>query len=264
MLKKFCLLVLVAGVLLQSCTSAGTARRARVSVDDITPLEIIKKNNAYTERLRYMKAVSTLTLESPKSSNQFSAQIAIRYPDSVYIKIEGILGVDGLKASLNKDTYVLYNIVNKYVIKGKTSTDAIRKTFDYDVSFEEMVELLMGLVPLKETELEQLTQFDVDSSYYVMNFNNGTGSKKIWIDPYADFAVSRINYYDASGELMLEKEFTRFEKINGFYFPRYVRVIRPKEKDLLSLYFDLRTINKSFSSSLFEIRYPKNIDLYTQ
>lgn len=251
-------------LVLTACPSGGSLRRNPVTLDGVDVAEIVRRNNASVNRLQSMRGVATLTLESPKSSNQFSAQIAVKYPDSVYVKIEGILGVDGLKASLNRETFVVYNIINRYVVRGRTSSAAIRNTFDYDVSFDEMMELLTGTVFLDARKLGNGTVLSTDSTYYVLSLDRDGGSQKIWVDPYADYAVSKIHDYDQSGRLVLEREFTRFEKIDGHIVPRYVRVVRPMEKDFLSLYFDARELNRNIKSSLFRISYPKNIDIIEQ
>lgn len=251
-------------VFINSCAPPKVIIREPVSADGIKPIDLIRKNNANGKGLRYMKAVTTLNLESPKSANQFSAQLAIKFPDSVYIKIEGVLGIDGLKASLNRQTFVVYNIINRYVIQGTTSASAIRKTFDYDISFDEMIELLVGLPQLKESELENLIEFTADESYYVMTFRSGSGTKKIWIDPFAQYAISRIRHFDENGGLILEKEFSRFELLDGNFMPRYVRIVKPKEKDLLSIFFNARTLNKSFNSSIFSVKYPDDVKIIEQ
>ena len=258
-------ILLITFVLLQGCSSSvPVVQRSSLSTADITVAEIFQKNNQLVQKIRFVKSVATLTLESPKSSNQFSAQIAVKLPDSVFIKIEGFLGVDGLKASLNRETFIVYNIINKYVIRGKTSADAIRKTFDYDVSFEGMTELLTGLFRLKEEDFPNLSGYSTDGDYYLLEFGDASGSKKIWVDPNAGFAVTRVNYYDASHKLILEKEFSRFEKIDDNFIPRYVRILRPAEKDLLSFYFDSRSINRPFKSNIFILNYPKDIKIIEQ
>ena len=152
-------------VLLQSCGTPKEIVRDPVRIEGVQPIELIRKNNDNGRSIAFVKAATTLNLESPKSANQFSAQLAIKFPDSVYIKIEGILGIAGLKASLNKETFVVYNIMDKYVVRGQTSANAIRKTFDYDISFEEMVELLAGLVKIREDELTELSDFSADGTY---------------------------------------------------------------------------------------------------
>jgi len=258
-------LFLIVCVVWQSCSpSAVVIKPSRISTSDITVAEIFQKNNQLVQKIRYVKSVATLTLESPKSSNQFSAQIALKLPDSVYIKIEGFLGVDGLKASLNKETFIVYNIINKYVIRGKTSSAAIRKTFDYDVSFEDMTELLTGLFRLKEEDFPNLVSYATEDNYYLFTFGDSSGVKKIWVDPSVGFAVVRVNYYNNSNQLILEKEFSRFEQIDDYFLPRYVRVLRPSEKDLLSFYFDSRTVNRPFKSNVFIVNYPKDIKIIEQ
>lgn len=259
---KWTRLLWVFVLVLNACPSGGALRRDPVTLDGIDVVEIVRRNNAAANRLQSMRGVATLTLESPKSSNQFSAQIAVKYPDSVYVKIEGILGVDGLKASLNRETFVVYNIINRYVVRGRTSSAAIRNTFDYDVSFDEMMELLTGTVFLDARKMGNGAILSTDSSYYVLTLDGG--SRKIWIDPYADYAVAKIHDYNTDRQLVLEREFTRFEKIDGHTVPRYVRVVRPMEKDFLSLYFDAREMNRNIKSSLFRISYPKNIEIIEQ
>lgn len=246
------------------CAPPKELVRQPVTVEGVRPIDIVSRNHENGKQLRYMKAVVTLNLESPRSANQFSAQVAVKLPDSVYIKIEGLLGIDGLKASLNRQTFVVYNIINRYVIQGATNSSAIRKTFDYDISFDEMVELLIGLPRLKEADLANLVEFSAEESHYVMTFRSANELKKIWVDPYAQYAVTRIQHFDLNGSLLLEKEFSRFENIDGNYMPRYVRIVKPNEKDLLSIFFDVRTLNKSFNSSVFTIQYPDDVKIIEQ
>ncbi len=208
-----------------------------------------------------MKATATVQVQSPTSGNQFSLQIALKLPDSAYIKIEGILGIDGLKASLNRETYVVYNIMNKTVSLGSTSPRAIRKTFDMDVSFDDMMGLLLGLPKIQKNDLDSLTEFSAEESYYVMTIHRHDHKQKIWFDPFADYAISKVVDYDLSGEISMEREFTRFYKEGDAWFPRYVRLTRPQKQDLLSLYFEERQLDKTFPSSLFIIRYPKDAEI---
>jgi len=264
-LQKFRSLVFLSALILNySCAPSKEIVRQPVTIDGIKPIELVHRNNENGDDLRYMKAVTTLNLESPKSANQFSAQLAVKFPDSIYIKIEGVLGIDGLKASLNRQTFVVYNIINRYVVQGTTSSSAIRKTFDYDIGFDEMIELLVGLPRLRETDLANLVEFSADESYYVMTFRTALETRKIWIDPYARCAISRIRHFDNHGTLVLEKEFSRFENIDGNFMPRYVKIIKPTEKDLLSIFFDARTLNKSFNSSVFTIKYPNDVKIIEQ
>ncbi|MCK6541308.1 DUF4292 domain-containing protein [bacterium] len=252
---------LIALILFSGCGAPKEVIRQPVDITSVNPLEVLRRCNENAAKIRHIKSVATMNVESPKSGGQFTAQIAIRLPDSVYIKIEGMLGIDGVKASLNRESFVVYNIINKQVIIGKTSASAIRRTFDYNVNYEELVELLVGLPRVPESELVRLREFSADDTYFVMQFTTGEGHRKIWFDPYAQFAVSRIVDYDSTGDVSVEREFSRFQKIDGRYFPKYVRLVRPREQDLLSLFFDMRTVNESFNSSIFKIKYPRDIDI---
>lgn len=246
---------------LSGCGAPKEVIRKPADISSINPLEVLRRSNENAAKIRHIKSVATMNVESPKSGGQFTAQIAMRLPDSVYIKIEGMLGIDGVKASLNRESFIVYNIINKQVIIGKTSTSAIRRTFDYNVSYDELIELLVGLPRVPESDLARLREFTVDESYFVMQFVTGEGHRKIWFDPYAEYAVSRIVDYDSTGEISVEREFSRFQKIDGRYFPKYVRLVRPREQDLLSLFFEMRTVNESFNSSIFKIKYPRDIDV---
>lgn len=258
-------LFLAACVCILWMTGCGTTEtllvRKPVKTED-TPLPtLFEKNRQHQEKLKYMKAIATLNLESPKSGNQVKGQIAIKYPDSIYIKIEGFLGIDGLVASINKSTFVVYNIINKYVVTGSTTPLGIQKAFDYRVTFDELRDVMTGLVFLTDEDQKNVISYDADSCDYLLKIKEGEGYKKVWIDPAAQFAVTKIEHCDSAGTVTLLKEFKRLEKQGSMILPKYVRVLRPKEKDLLSVYFEERQINKSFSGRLFHIHYPKNVDV---
>jgi hypothetical protein len=245
-----------------SCVGSTTVINMKpVNTGDISISDLIKKNRHCQARFDYLKAVTTLNLESPRSSNQVTANVAIKYPDSVYIKLEGILGIDGLVASINRDSFVVYNIINKYVIKGKTDSSGIRKAFDYEVSFNELIEVLTGLVFIPEKDTGNVIRFEADSCCYVLTLKEPVGYRKVWIDPGNQYAIVKIEHYNFDHQIIMQKEFSRFEKIQNIYLPRYVRIYRPAEKDLLSIYFNERIINKKFDSRLFIIRYPKHIEV---
>lgn len=232
-----------------------------VNPDALSVRELIRLNRASQPHLQYMKAITTLNLESPRSSSQVTGHIALKYPDSVYVKLEGIFGIDGLLASINRDSFVVYNIINKYVIMGRTDSSGIRKAFDYEVTFDELIEALTGLVFISESDTQNVIGYDADSCYYRVTFKEPHGYRKVWMDPALQYAVVKIEHYSRADEIVLKKEFSRFEKIQNFYVPRYVRILRPAEKDLLSIYFNERIFNKKFSSRLFHIHYPKHIEV---
>jgi hypothetical protein len=249
-------------IVLYGCGASETLIiRKPVKTDD-TPLSaLFEKNRQHQGKIQYLKALTTLNLESPKSGNQVKGQIAVRYPDSIYIKIEGFLGIDGLVASINKNTFVVYNILNKYVVKGSTTPGAIQKAFDYKVTFDELRDVMTGLVFLTDQDKERTISYEADSCYYVLKIKEDSGYKKVWIDPWTQFAVAKIEHYNTNDEVVMLKEFSRFEKYGSMMLPKYVRVLRPKEKDLLSVYFEERIINKKFASKIFLIHYPKNVEV---
>jgi outer membrane lipoprotein-sorting protein len=249
-------------IMLSACGTTETLIvRKPVKTDNMPLSTLLKNNRQHQEKIQYLKALTTLNLESPKSGSQVKGQIAIKYPDSIYIKIEGFLGIDGLVASINKNTFVVYNILNKYVVTGSTTPGAIQKAFDYKVTFDELRDVMTGLVFLSDRDREQIVSYDADSCYYVLKIKEDSGYKKVWIDPWTQFAVTKIEHYNADDEVMMLKEFSRFEQYGSMMLPKYVRVLRPKEKDLLSVYFEERIINKKFPSKLFHIHYPKNIEV---
>ncbi len=249
-------------ILLTACGTAETlTERKPVKTYDIPLTELLKKNRQHADKIKYLKAITTLNLESPKSANQVKGQIAMRYPDSIYIKIEGFLGIDGLIASINKNTFVVYNIINKYVVKGPTTPGAIQKAFDYRVTYNELRDVLTGLVFLTADDEKNVLSYETDSCLYVLKISEEGGYKKVWIDPFLQYAVVRIEHYGGEGDVEILKEFSRFEKYGSMMIPKYVRVLRPKEKDLLSVFFEDRIMNKKFPSKLFHVRYPKNINV---
>ena len=226
-------------------------------MDGISVEQLIQKNHTNAEPFRSLKAVATLNVESAKSAGQFSMQLAIKAPDSVFIKVEGLLGIDGLKASINSKTFEVYNVIQRYVVQGATNSAAIQKTLEYEITFDELLETLTGLPMAPATGISDVR---ADDSYYLLIYSTPDKETSIWLDPYAGFAVSRITE-SRHGKTILEKEYSRFERINGRFLPRYVRIYRPLKKDLLSLFFQTRELDKNIKSGLFVLKYPDDIKI---
>ena len=116
-----------------------------------------------------------------------------------------------------------------------------------------------GVFVLSEKKLKQLDAFYAEDTYYVLQFEEETGRTRYWIDPFSDNAVSKIEIYNAKDEVVLLKEFTRFEKVGSIFLPRYIRMVRPQRKEYISLYFNRRQLNKKVNPKLFNIKYPSKI-----
>ena len=100
--------------------------RKPVSIDGVMPLDLIKKNNQNAAKLRSVQAIGRFTLESPKTANRASVQLAVAGKDSVYIKLEGFLGIDGLKAVFNRKNFLVYNIIKKLSDQGVTIHEILK------------------------------------------------------------------------------------------------------------------------------------------
>lgn len=248
-------LVCLTLILIVGCSS-GVVVRNPLEPGSSTPEKILKLNNSNADKFKSLKGISSLTIESPNFANKVSARIVFKRPDSLYIKIEGLLGVDAAKISFNANDFVLYNILENQVVTGKTNSSSIRKMVDLDFEFEEIVSVFTGLVRLRQSHLDSLIEFTIDDTYYLMVSRHGDLTVRHWIDPYSGYAISRVVIEKPDGEVEFEKDFSRFEKQSGVWIPKYVRFLNPGRKEQVSLLYRGIKINDKIEEKTFQFKVP--------
>lgn len=182
------------------------------------------------------------------------ARVAIRRPDSIYVRMEAMPGVSVGFFFSNGRAFVLYSPFENTVYYGRVEDVDLSPLFQMQVEYRDLVESLSGVVPARPGEGWALS---VEEGHFVLSGPAPDGIEEIWVDPKKK-VVTKAILYDASGEVVAMREFRRFRKRRGVYLPQVIRFFRPRARERMTFYFMKQEANVTLADSDFAFKIPES------
>lgn len=215
--------------------------------------EILQKNHAKFETLQ---GRGKLILQSPRQSFSGSAVVNLKNPDSIYVRVEAIFGLDVGVVFADLNEFLIYSPMENIAYTGE-NTDTLRlKSFlGFDLTFQEMMQSMSGLATLKEMPTAKVKMKEdelhiigiADSVFYDYTLDTQFG------------LISKVISKDFNGRILRIEEYKQFTTIDGVRLPRLIRFTRPNEKESLTIFYDQVAINQSLSAKDFYVRVPQDV-----
>lgn len=241
-------------VLLLSLVATGCAGTRPLKLSDITPEEISRLTAEHFERLRTFRGRARIIYESPENSITGYARVAIQRPDSVFVKVEAMLGVSVGFFFANGRAFVLYSPFENTAYYGRVEDVDLSHLFQMAVAYHDLVESLSGVVKVPETPGRRVS---IEKGHYVLEGPNDSGRDEIWVDP-KKHVVSKWVTYDSLGDVVALREFKRFRKRRGVLLPQIIRFSRPQLRERFTFYFLKQEANVRLKKSDFAFKIPKS------
>ena len=210
--------------------------------------EILAKNHS---KFHTLQGRGKLVVQSPRQSFSGSAVVNIKDPDSIYVRVEAILGLDVGLVFADHSGFLIYSPMENLAYIGERSdTLRLASFLGFDLTFEEMMQSMSGLVMLREMQAARIKVKDdvlhvigvKDSIFYDYTFDSQFG------------LIAEVVMKDFNGTILRIEEYKRFTTINGVRVPQMVRFIRPREKESLTIFYEQLSINKPVSAKDFYVK----------
>ena len=98
----------------------------------------------------------------------------------------------------------------------------------------------------------KIINYEVDDSYFYIQGQNGDAVYNIHIDNNSG-RIKKIEYV-YENKVVLTKEYDKFSRFNGEYFPRHIKITKPEDKQAISVYYDAVNLNQKISPSKFAVK----------
>jgi hypothetical protein len=99
------------------------------------------------------------------------------------------------------------------------------------------------------------TEVSVVDDQYLLLAKFGDDTERYWIDPER-LIITKYQLLNSAGRLIAEQSYSKFKEYDGRFFPHLVHVLRPLEKQALSLYYD--SIEPNTKDLNFYFSIPEN------
>lgn len=208
--------------------------------------------NLYTLRGR-----GKLISNSQEMSFTASANISLKMPDRLLLKLSSGFGMTVASLLIDKSTFTLFNSTENLVYYGDLDSVNMNQYFSLKLDFSNLTNLLSGMTTLRRSDRSSLL---IDDNKYLIHVVEDQLQFKYWVDP-EKFVVTDHHIFDSSGEKLAEYSFKYFKKVNKVHVPTLIKVTDFTARQQLTLLYEDFEINKTLSDSDFFIKLPENVKI---
>lgn len=245
---------LPASLLLAVLAGCAATSRNIPDLDNVTSAQIQSKVLRNFSELKSLEGRARVIIELPGEGYSGSSKIYIKFPDSVFVKTEAILGIDVGALFLDSRYFAAYAPRENILYYGEVETLDLREFLQIEIETDELVEVFAGLTQVTDDSTATLTFEDGE---YLISQQLGDKTLKFWVDP-KNYVVTKNHLLNAAGEVILSKEYRRFREKKGVMLPQIIKITRPLARERLTIYYTSQKVNKSIAPEKFRLKTSQN------
>lgn len=265
---NFILIVIIYGIL-SSCHSTKKIQQAisKIDTSEVISAPVV---NLHDDTLNFIRENYKHVLKNLISVTTFSAKIDVDYEDAsgkknnvnahirmykdsaIWVSVTGLLGLEGLRALITKDSVRLLDKQNKVYIE--RSVSYLREITELPLDLPSLQDLLLGNPVFLDSNIISYSQ----SANSISLLSNGEFFKNLFTMGESDKLMYSCKLDDLDGlrNRTCYLTYVNYENKKGYYFPteRTISVSEKKKMDL-KLRFRQYDFNETLS---FPFSIPKN------
>lgn len=215
---------------------------------------VIKTLEANNNLLHNLKGQGRLIIENLGKSYSLDAHIVIIRPDTLYVRLEAIFGVNVGWLFSDRNDYTFYIPMQNAFFTGSSDSLAFGKFLDFDLKYDSLLGAMTGIDLLSDLEQYQLSQ---DGEMLLLQGRSQVGKHIYWIDPRHG-VITRAEIRDNTNQVVLIETFERFRQLHGIFVPRTIRIQRPMEQQGFTIFYEKLSLNEKISGKEFKRKIPSS------
>jgi hypothetical protein len=234
---------------------AGSLFNAK-SLPPIAPGTLLGLVQRHAERLETYQGRGQFTVYSDQGSFRGEIRVAARPPDSLWIKLEGPLGIDLVTASIASGRLVYYS---PWMKADTSDSSAARPSFAglFPAGLDSLTVMsaLFGLpVPAAEGP-DSLRSLTSEKGRYILRIGP---DQSLWVETKGP-VVTRWEKRGPSGDLSWKYEADQFQSSRGLRLPRRIRFSQDASGEVVLFYEQIQT-NQPLKKGWCDVRFPKTVE----
>jgi hypothetical protein len=248
-----------AGILLLSGCAGALFNRP--SAPPMAPAALLDLMRLHAERLETFQGRGQFTVVSAQGSFRGGIRITAHPPDSIWIKLEGPLGIDLVTASIASGRVVAYS---PWMKADTSDSSGARRSFAglFPAGLDSLTVMsaLFGLpVPVTDGP-DSLRSLSREKGRYVLRMGP---DQSVWVEANGP-VVHRWEKRRPSGDVAWAYEADQFHTSRGVRLPRRIRFTQDADDQGASgevvLYYELIQTNQPLKKGWCDVRFPKNAE----
>jgi hypothetical protein len=193
--------------------------------------------------------VSRISVETEEFSGNFFADIFYKDTDSLVINVSGPFGINIGKMFVGKKRFIFLNHIANQFYSGAISDFNNQKFLQFPIKINELSDFFIGKDLINNMKIKK---YAVKDDLFYIQGQNGYNNYNIWID-HRSGRIKKVEYIHENNVVLI-KEYDKFALFDDLYFPQYIKLTIPNEKQSISIYYIRIKLNAEISSAKFAVK----------
>jgi len=227
-----------------------------------TPLKLIPSDvlvqrlHRHAERLKTFIGEGRVTVVTTEGGFRGGLGLTSQLPDSLYMKVEGPLGVDVMLGQIGGGLFTFYYPRDQLAYTGSIQAMHESSLLPLDFGVSEIARGALGLFLQQDLTISGTVTLSDDLKQYVLTREDG---QIFWVDPDGP-VVTRWERRDDEEELLWTWEGSRHITQRGIRLPRMVRVTQYQPTQQVTLFFEKIRVNRSLDQGWSNFTLPEGVE----
>lgn len=223
-------------------------------LEKISPAGVLEKVRENNQRIHSLQGRGKIIIDMPGAPFRGDVSIRVITPDSLFIFTEAVFGIDVGFLFADGTSFHSYSPIDNYYFTGPVDKIGRMVFFQMKISYRELMNSVLGAAsfPLKAG-----TKVRTTGDKYIFTQNHQKAQLVYEVDA-GKFVITKIQIVNREGEETFRQEFKRFRKVKGIWVPQYIRLIRPRSRESLTVFYNKIELNLPLSPQLFKYKIPAN------
>jgi len=246
-----CKLILLLSLLLSACTSPKLA----LDTEQVSFNELLDYIQTEESMLNTLKASCRISVDSEEFSGNFFANVYYIKDDSLLLSVSGPFGVQAGTLFIGKERFIFYNQMSNKFYNGSVKDFENKNLFQFPLKMRELINIFAAKENLPSMKIED---YKIEDGLYYIKTKNGNDNYQIWVDNSTGRIVKLSLHRD--DQTVLTHEYGDFISSGKSYFPRKIKMVRPVQKQAVSVYYTHLSINEDIDRDNFIINITDNAE----
>ena len=236
--------------------SACTGPKLALDTEKISFNELLDYIQTGEDELKTLEASCRISVDSEEFSGNFFANLYYIKDDSLLLSVSGPFGIHAGSLFIGKDRFIFYNQMSNKFYNGSIKDFEDKNLFQFPLKMRELINIFTAKENLPSLKIED---YKVDDGQYYINAKNGSDNFEIWVDNSTG-RISKLSLIH-DGEVVYIREYGDFSSTGkSSYFPRKITMMRPSEKQAVSVYYTNFSLNEEIARENFIINIADNAE----
>jgi len=246
-----CKVILFLTLLISACTSPKLA----LDTEKVSFSELLDYIQTEEDRVKSLEASCRISVDSEEFSGNFFANVYYIKEDSLLLSVSGPFGIQAGSLFIGKERFIFYNQMTNKFYNGSIRDFENKNLFQFPLKMKELINIFAAKENLPSMKIDD---YVIDDGSYLIDATIGTDNYNIWVDN----STGRIQKLtlNRDDQIVLSREYADFMSTGNIYFPRRIKMVRPVEKQAVSVYYTNLSINEEIDRENFVINIADNAE----